>query len=121
MENKESSHSENPNHLEYLRSIVDTFINEREWKNYHTPKSLAIAISIEAAELLEHFLFKKDDYIPENLEDFEDEIADIFIYLMSLVNTMEIKNFGQIVLRKMQKNRVKYPADKFSGEDYTKQ
>jgi len=104
-----------------MRSVVDHFIEERRWKDYHSPKSLAVALSIESAELLENFLFKPDDYIPEDTENLEDEIADVFIYLMSLCNTLEIDDFSRIFTRKMQKNRLKYPVDKFSGENYEKQ
>lgn len=106
-----------------MRRLVDEFVTERDWKSYHTPRALAEAISIESAELLEHFLFKSDTYIPdgENRVEFENEMADIFIYLLSLMNTLDINDFSEIVLRKLQKNREKYPADEFSGENYQKQ
>ncbi len=111
----------NHNEIKKLRDIVEKFVTERKWKKYHTPKALAIAISIESAELLEHFLFKEDNYLPDDMVGIEDEMADIFIYLMSLANTLDIKKFFEIIERKMQKNRKKYPIEKFSGDNYKKQ
>jgi NTP pyrophosphatase (non-canonical NTP hydrolase) len=81
--------------LSYFKDEIAEFVNKREWGKYHTPKNLIQALQIEAAELSELFLFK--DYPiehilsnPELLEDISDEIADIFIYLISLVNVCKI-------------------------------
>lgn len=104
-----------------LRALVSEFVHERNWEQYHTPKSLSEAISIESAELLENFLFQPDTYIPSDLEKVTDEMADIFVYLMSLANTLKLKSFAEEVHRKMIKNRLKYPKEKFSGKDYSKQ
>ena len=70
-----------------FRKKVKKFVDEREWNQYHSPKALAIALNIEASELLEVFLFKPDDFIPKNLDSLTDEMADVFIYLMNLVNS----------------------------------
>lgn len=110
--------------LAELREIVDKFVRERDWKGYHTPKALAIAISIEAAELLEHFLFQTEEQLPEDpkkRENFTDEMADVMIYLLALMNSLGITNFTEILNRKMEKNRRKYPIDQFSGKNYQKQ
>jgi NTP pyrophosphatase (non-canonical NTP hydrolase) len=107
--------------IEDIKKLVADFVNERDWSQYHTPKSLATAISIEAAELLEHFLFKPDSHIPPDMEAFTDEIADIMIYLLSLSNTLKIDNLAEIIYRKMGKNRLKYPVEKFAGDKYSKQ
>jgi NTP pyrophosphatase (non-canonical NTP hydrolase) len=119
-----SQNPDNKTTIAELRELVEKFVSERDWNSYHTPKALAIAISIESAELLEHFLFSKNEQLPEDpkkLESFENEMADIFIYILSLANSMDIKNFSEIVYRKMEKNRLKYPIDKFSGDKYQKQ
>ena len=70
--------------IQDLRQLTANFVNERNWKNYHTPRALAEAISIESAELLENFLFKSDAEAIVDVNKITDEMADIFIYLMSL-------------------------------------
>jgi dCTP diphosphatase len=104
-----------------LRTIVSKFIEERDWNQYHSPKALSTAISIESAELLENFLFKPDSHIPENIEDITDEMADIFIYLLSMANALNLTSFAKEIYRKMEKNRKKYPIEKYSGSNYQKQ
>ncbi|MHA1767573.1 MAG: nucleotide pyrophosphohydrolase [Promethearchaeota archaeon] len=104
-----------------FRKELKKFVEERDWNQYHTAKSLAIALNIEAAELLEIFLFKSDGYIPENLTSLTDEMADVFIYLLNLVNSLNIENFTEIVKQKIIKNAKKYPIDKFSSHNYKKQ
>ncbi len=104
-----------------FRKKISIFVNERDWKKYHTPKSISMAISIEAAELLENFLFKPDTFIPSNIELITDEMSDIFIYLMCLANVLNLNSFSSEILRKIEKNKIKYPINEFSGNDYQKQ
>jgi len=104
-----------------LRTFVDQFVEERNWKSYHNPRALAEAISIEAAELLECFLFQPEGYCPENIDTVTDEMADIFVYLMSLCNTLNLESFSEVVHRKMKKNRIKYPIERYAGDKYQKQ
>lgn len=95
------------------------FVNERNWESYHHPKELAIALSIESSELLELFLFKESP-TKEILENDDlmfllgEEIADIFAYLLSLLNSLKL-DLTTIFLQKMEKNRKKYPASEFNG------
>ncbi|OLS12264.1 MAG: hypothetical protein RBG13Loki_4087 [Promethearchaeota archaeon CR_4] len=102
-----------------LRETVANFIKERQWGKYHLPKDLSMAIAIEASELMELFLWKQTS-IQEVVQDpilkekVADEIADILIYLLSLVNTLGF-DLSNIVTKKMAKNRVKYPASEFQG------
>jgi dCTP diphosphatase len=81
---------------------IRSFRDERDWAKFHNPKDMAIAISIEASELLEHFLWKSPDElesrISEKREEIEDEIADIGIYLTELAD-----NLGIDLLAVMQK------------------
>jgi len=110
--------------LQDLRTLVANFVDERDWNQHHSPKSLSIALSIEAAELLEHFLFKSEDSLPKdaiNYNAFTEEMADIFIYLMCLANNLGIDNFSEIVFQKMEKNKTKYPIEKIAGKNYHKQ
>ena len=104
-----------------LRTFVNQFVEERNWKSYHNPRALAEAISIEAAELLECFLFQPEGYRPENLEHLTGEMADIFVYLMSLCNALNLESFSEVVHQKMKKNRIKYPIERYAGDKYQKQ
>jgi len=110
--------------LLFFKKEVEKFVNERNWTKYHTPKNLIQALGIEVSELSEIFLFKDLDIqmINENRSIFEnisDEIADIFIYLISLVNRLDI-NLTDAFTRKMMKNRIKYPIEEFNNGDYYK-
>jgi len=95
------------------------FIKERDWQQFHTPKNLAIAIGAEAGELLECFQWKSDDEIKNMIEEsgtekMADEIADIYIYLVSICNSMAI-DLDAAVAAKLEKNRGKYPVEKSMG------
>lgn len=110
--------------LLYFKMEVEKFVNERGWTKYHTPQNLIQALGIEVSELSEIFLFKDLDIrmIDENralFENISDEVADIFIYLISLVNRLNI-NLTDAFARKMIKNRLKYPVEEFNNGDYHK-
>src|SRR5467141_3842940 len=104
------------NTLEDLRREVSDFRNNRNWRAYHTPKNLAISIAIETAELLENFQWKTDELIHKELKvetrrkQVSDEIADIFIYCLSLCDVLEV-DLGEIVRRKIRKNAKRYPVN----------
>lgn len=104
-----------------LREIgqkIRAFRDERDWVQFHNPKDMAIAISIEASELLEHFLWKSpeelENRVAEKREEIEDEIADIAIYLVELADNLDI-DLLKVMERKISKNAAKYPADKVKG------
>ena len=88
------------------------FRNERDWEQFHNPKDLSLAISIEAGELLEHFLWKDPEEAKK--EKIKEELADIFAYAFLLA---EKYNFDvkDIVLKKIKKNAEKYPVAKAKG------
>lgn len=91
------------------------FRDERNWKQFHIPKDLAISLSLEASELLENFQWKtSDDAVKENLENIKEEIADVAIYTMLLSHELGI-NLEQAIKEKIQKNKQKYPVDKAFG------
>lgn len=96
---------------EITKALLD-FRNERDWEQFHNPKDLSLAISIEAAELLELFLWKKAE--EANKEKVKEELADIlsFSFLLAEKYGFDIK---QIVLDKIEANRIKYPVDKAKG------
>lgn len=88
------------------------FRNERDWEQFHNPKDLAIALNVEAAELLELFLWKNHD--EANKEKVKEELADIFAYALLLAEKYNL-DIKSIVLEKIKKNGEKYPVDKAKG------
>jgi NTP pyrophosphatase (non-canonical NTP hydrolase) len=88
------------------------FRNEREWEQFHNTKDLALAISIESAELLELFLWKKAE--DANAEKVKEELADIFSFAFLLAEKYGF-DVKEIVLDKIQRNGEKYPIDKAKG------
>lgn len=103
-----------------LREAVRRFAAERAWGPFHTPKNLAMGMAIEAAELMEHFLWldgpasiqlAKD---PARRQAIIDEIADVAVYVLNFANVMGL-DLGDAILAKIAKNAVKYPVKKYKG------
>lgn len=88
------------------------FRNERDWEQFHNPKDLALAINVEAGELLELFLWKNSDQA--DTAKVKEELADIFAYGFLLANKYQL-DIKEIVLEKIKKNGEKYPVDKSKG------
>jgi len=88
------------------------FRDERDWAQFHNPKDLAIALSIEASELLELFLWKSAAAGDE--EKIKEELADIFAYAFMLADQYGL-DVSKIMQDKMAKNKLKYPVDKAKG------
>lgn len=103
-----------------LKQLVDEFVAERQWERYHDAKNLSMALAIEAAELMEHFQWTRNDELAELLADAErraeiaDEMADVACFLLSLSSALKV-DLAAAVERKMVKNRIKYPAEEFRG------
>lgn len=86
------------------------FRDDRDWKQYHTEKDLAISIALEASELLENFQWKTSEQaVAETKQNMKEEISDIFIYLIQLVDKLGI-DLEEEVYKKLEKNAIKYPA-----------
>ena len=98
--------------LEELRKAIVQFTQERDWDQFHNGKDLALALSIEAAELNEAFLWK--DASKVNVDKEKEELADIFNYAILIADKYNL-DIKQIVLDKLQKNAEKYPVDKAYG------
>jgi NTP pyrophosphatase (non-canonical NTP hydrolase) len=96
---------------EIIQSLIK-FRNERDWEQFHNPKDLALAINVEAGELLELFLWKD----PENAnkDKVKEELADVFAYAFLLADKYDF-DVKEIVLEKIRKNSEKYPVDKAKG------
>ena len=103
---------------EIVKKLID-FRRERDWEQFHTPKDLAISLSIEASELLEWFQWCTDEQITQKLnsnkrEALEDEVADVVAYLTYLCNDLDI-DINKAVEAKIKKNAIKYPVEKVKG------
>ena len=101
---------------EELTKQLIQFRNDRDWEQFHDTKNLAVALSIEAAELLELFLWTKDGKLPNSKEEkLKEEVADIFAYLLLIAEKHNL-DLRSITLEKIAKNGAKYPADKAKGK-----
>ncbi len=103
-----------------LREMVRQFVDERDWETFHAPKNVSMAMAVEVAELMEHFQWLTIDEsraIPsdaEKLQEVGEELADILCYGMALANTLGI-DISETMRQKMEKNRRKYPVEKYKG------
>ncbi|MDN5277994.1 MAG: hypothetical protein PWR01_1959 [Clostridiales bacterium] len=95
------------------------FRQERNWEQFHKPKDLAMAAAIEAAELMQEFLWQNEEEVKQkvkqNKERYADEIADTVVYLMLLADDLGIDMYDAIE-NKMAKNAKKYPVEKCRGK-----
>lgn len=98
------------NSMEKTIERIRKFRNDRDWSQFHTPSNLAKAISIEAGELLEHFLW--DDNFDK--QEVSDELADVIVYCIHMADSLGV-NIEEIINNKMDKNEEKYPVEKCKG------
>jgi NTP pyrophosphatase (non-canonical NTP hydrolase) len=100
--------------LTSLTKKVLKFRDDRNWAQFHTGKDIAMDLSVEAAEVLELFLWKKDDAI--NTEKLKDELGDVFYALLLLANHYQI-DVETALTDKLKTNEQKYPVDKFRNSN----
>jgi NTP pyrophosphatase (non-canonical NTP hydrolase) len=99
-----------------LREIVRRFVEERDWRQFHSPKNLSMSLAIEAAELMEHFQWidinesRAIASDQQKLAAIRDEIADVLCYLLALANELNL-DLSQAIRDKMVKNAAKYPLE----------
>lgn len=98
--------------IKALTDKIKLFNQDRDWEQFHNAKDLAIALNIESSELLELFLWKRDQDI--NVEKVKEELADIFTYALNLADKFGL-NVTDIVESKLIKNAEKYPVEKARG------
>jgi Predicted pyrophosphatase len=98
--------------IDILKEEIAQFSKERDWDQFHNPKDLAIALSIEASELLETFLWKKPE--DAKIDKVKEELADIFNYAIMLADKYGL-DVKQIVEDKLKVNAEKYPVSKAKG------
>jgi NTP pyrophosphatase (non-canonical NTP hydrolase) len=109
-----------PIDLKSLTQDIETFVHERDWDQFHSVKNLAMALSVESSELLEIFQWMREEdsnRVHQNeklLEKIEDEVADVFIYLLRIISKTHL-DLETCVRNKMDKNARKYPVDLSRG------
>ena len=102
-----------------LRAVMREFVAQRQWEKFHNAKNLAMALSIEAGELMEHFQWLTTEEVVAgsgvDVAQVAEELADVACYALSIANALEI-DLSSAITRKMVKNRSKYPVETSSGE-----
>jgi len=106
--------------LQDLQQQLKAFAQERDWEQFHSPKNLAMALIVEAAELVEHFQWLKQsesEQLPaDKHQEVVHEMADILVYLLRLAERLDV-DLLEAVQQKMKINAAKYPADKVRGSN----
>ncbi|ABE49505.1 MULTISPECIES: nucleotide pyrophosphohydrolase [Methylobacillus] len=109
-----------PDSLENLRARINHFVAEREWDQFHTPKNLAMAMIVEAAEVVEHFQWdspaESSTLTDERRTEIGHELADTFVYLLRIAEVCGIDLIAA-ANAKIDLNAKKYPADKARGSN----
>jgi len=103
-----------------LKTLVQNFVDERDWRQFHAPKNLSMSLAIEAAELMEHFQWLTIEesgnvvHDSKKLAAIGEELADVLAYALALANVLQL-DLTTILRDKMVKNAKKYPAGEFRG------
>ncbi len=102
------------NYKNIIKKLI-AFRNDRDWEQFHDARNLSLALILEASELNELFLWKKDSEIDTvNINRIKDELADVLIYSLLLAEKFDLDIF-QIIEEKIKKNSIKYPLEKSKG------
>lgn len=101
-----------------LQAMIRRFVDDRDWDQFHNPKDMSISLSLEAAEVLEHFQWKNNEEMLEHStnkkSEIGEELADVFYWTLLLANKLDI-NLVDAFEKKMAKNNAKYPVEKAKG------
>jgi NTP pyrophosphatase (non-canonical NTP hydrolase) len=106
--------------FESLKKRIRHFVRERDWEKYHNPKDIAVAIAVEAGELLELFQWMKESEVAEVksngqlMERIEGELADVLNLCINMADRLDL-DIGRIVLNKLKEAERKYPKEKYRG------
>lgn len=105
--------------LDELTKRILRFRDDRDWKQFHNPKDLALSLTLEAAEVLEHFQWKSTDeiekYIKSDKSKIGDELADVLYWVLLMSEDLEI-DILKALENKMKENESKYPVSKAKGK-----
>lgn len=111
-----------PECIEELTEKLIMFRKERDWEKFHSPKDLAISLSLEASEVLEHFQWKSEkeieEYVKTHKDEIGEELADVFNWVLLMSHDFGI-DIATASAKKISKNEAKYPVEKVKGR-YTK-
>lgn len=103
-----------------LTGRIQQFVDAREWRRYHNPKDLAVAIAAEAGELMQHFVWQQEDQIDARVrarrQEIASEIADVGILLFELVDNLGL-SLGEVMRAKIEHNELRYPVDRAKGNN----
>ncbi len=103
-----------------LTARIQDFVDAREWRQFHNPKDLSVAIAAEAGELMQHFVWQQEDQIEARVEkrraEIASEIADVGILLFELADNLGFK-LGDVMEAKIANNDVRYPVEKSRGNN----
>ncbi len=108
--------------IQELKDLIKKFCDERNWDQFHNAKELAIGISTEASEVLEHFRFKSEEEIeeffnnPEKKEKISEEIADVIYFSLRLSQKYGV-DISEALIDKLKKNEKNYPIEKSKGSN----
>lgn len=100
--------------IQELKDLVAYFVEERDWKQFHSPKNLSMSIAIEAAELMEIFQWSDGGLDDKQIKKVREELADVVIYCLSMSNATGI-DLAAAVKDKVAANAQKYPVEKYKG------
>ena len=105
--------------IKKMQDLVIQFRDNRDWKQFHNPKDLAISLVLESAEFMEHFQWKSDEEISAYLKDkknsVSDELADVFYWVQLIASDLDI-DIDSALRNKIKKNEAKYPVKKAKGK-----
>lgn len=105
--------------IKFLTKKIIEFRDARDWKQFHNPKDLALSLTLEAAEVLEHFQWKSpaeiEEYLKTNKEHIADELADVLSWILLMSHDLKI-DIAKAMAKKITKNATKYPVEKAKGK-----
>ena len=105
--------------IKELTEKIKKFRDERDWKQFHNPKDVALSLVLEAAEVLEHFQWKNyqevDEYAKSNREEIGEELADVLYWVLLMSHDLEL-DIKEVLEKKIAKNEEKYPIDRARGK-----
>lgn len=97
---------------------VLSFSEERDWRQFHNPKDLALSLSLEASELLELFQWLgSEEAVKKNRDKMREELADILVYAIDFAEALGFEDLNSLIMDKMKKNAEKYPLEKAKGSN----
>jgi NTP pyrophosphatase (non-canonical NTP hydrolase) len=99
---------------------IQQFVDARDWRQFHNPKDLAVAIAAEAGELMQHFVWQQevqiDERVKRNRDEIASEIADVGILLFEFADNLGF-NLGDVMAAKIARNEERYPVAKAKGNN----